>query len=79
MKNGRQKGRFWPISKLATRLEVSQSSVVAAARICQLPVLPGGVIRLPATKCAQRTDFIGEAVRSHQAESRQRARIHADC
>lgn len=62
-------------------LEVSPSSVVNAARICQKAILPGGLIwfaRQDEQSSRPGRDFISESIRAHLADAAQEAR-RADC
>lgn len=62
----KKRGRFWKISDLAVIFETSQSAIVDACRICNMAILPTGVVFLstiPGNKA--RRDFIGESHRAH--------------
>ena len=81
MKRTPRGGKFWPISRLATVMEVSQASVVAAARLTGKAILPGGVVWFAAKDGKRgRPDrgFIEESHRANLAESRQQARQQAE-
>ena len=77
----KRKLQAWRLVDLAAVMETSIESVVAAARICAMPILPGGVVYLPCTPSG-RHDFFSEGHRADMAlkamEERKRARLSAD-
>ena len=62
----KRKLQAWMLVDLAAVMETSIESVVAAARICAMPILPGGVVYLPCTP-AGRHDFFSEGHRADMA------------